>query len=91
MRLVDSCITQLQAQGPFRTCNESKEEEEARGAGETRFSNPEKMRDLQMVLHGYESSGVMSTGLQVCESLRVKPTKLQEGVAPPWRQPRGKS
>ena len=28
LRLVDSCITQLKAQGPARTCNESKEEEE---------------------------------------------------------------
>jgi len=28
LRLIDSCITQLMAQGPFRTCNESKEEEE---------------------------------------------------------------
>jgi len=28
LRLVDSCITQLKAQGPSRTCNESKEEEE---------------------------------------------------------------
>jgi len=26
LRLIDSCITQLKAQGPFRTCNESKEE-----------------------------------------------------------------
>jgi len=25
---LDSCITQLKAQGPSRTCNESKEEEE---------------------------------------------------------------
>ena len=28
MRLIDSCITQLKAQGPSRTCNVSKEEEE---------------------------------------------------------------
>ena len=28
LRLNDSCITQLKAQGPSRTCNESKEEEE---------------------------------------------------------------
>ena len=27
-RLIDSCITQLKAQGPSRTCNESKKEEE---------------------------------------------------------------
>ena len=30
---IDSCITQLKAQGPSRTCNESKEEEEAHRAG----------------------------------------------------------
>ena len=30
MKLIDSCITQRKAQGPSRTCNESKEEE---GAG----------------------------------------------------------
>jgi len=28
LRLLDSCITQLKAQGPSSTCNESKEEEE---------------------------------------------------------------
>ena len=28
LRLIDSCITQLKDQGPSRTCNESKEEEE---------------------------------------------------------------
>ena len=28
LRLIDSCISQLKAQGPSRTCNESKEEEE---------------------------------------------------------------
>ena len=28
LRLIDSYITQLKAQGPSRTCNESKEEEE---------------------------------------------------------------
>ena len=28
MQLIDSCITQLKAQGPSRTCNESKEEAE---------------------------------------------------------------
>ena len=31
LRLIDFCITQLKAQGPSRTCNESKEEEEASG------------------------------------------------------------
>jgi len=28
LRLTDSCITQLKAQGPSRTCNESEEDEE---------------------------------------------------------------
>jgi len=28
LRLIDSCITQLKAQGPARTLNESKEDEE---------------------------------------------------------------
>ena len=28
LRLIDSCITQLKAHGPYRTCNESKEEKE---------------------------------------------------------------
>ena len=28
LRLIDSCITHLDAQGPSRTCSESKEEEE---------------------------------------------------------------
>ena len=26
LRLIDSCITHLEAPGPFRTCNDSKEE-----------------------------------------------------------------
>ena len=37
LRLIDSCITQFKVQGPSRTCNESKEEEEEvenRGVGE---------------------------------------------------------
>ena len=29
LMLIDSCIPQLKAQGPSRTCSESKEEEEA--------------------------------------------------------------
>ena len=30
LRLIDSCITRLKAQGPSRTCNESEEEEKKR-------------------------------------------------------------
>jgi len=32
LRRIDSCISQLKAQGPSRTCNESKAEEEGLGA-----------------------------------------------------------
>ena len=36
MRLIDSCIAQLEAQGPSRTCDESKEEEEGQDANQAR-------------------------------------------------------
>jgi len=36
LRLIDSCITQLKAQGPSRTSNESKEEEEEEDARQSR-------------------------------------------------------
>jgi len=52
LRLIDSCITQLKAQGPSRTGNESKEEEEQevpvhpldRGAHEARVERPRRLR-----------------------------------------------
>ena len=42
LSLIDSCITQLEAQGPSRTCNGSteEEEEEAPGKHATRFRSP---------------------------------------------------
>ena len=38
LRLIDSCITQLKAEGPARTCNGSKEEEKKKGGPEVRGS-----------------------------------------------------
>ena len=39
LRPIDSCITQLEGQGPSRTCNESKEERrEGGGSGGSRGS-----------------------------------------------------
>jgi len=38
LRLIDSCITQLKAQGPSRTCNESNEEASVGGRGTTGFA-----------------------------------------------------
>jgi len=40
LRLIDSCITQLKAQGPSRTCNESKEEEVSRLVVDTDWPVP---------------------------------------------------
>ena len=40
LRLIDSCITQLQAPGPCRTCNESKEEEEGIPPPSSPFLHP---------------------------------------------------
>ena len=40
LRLIDSCITQLKAQGPSRTYKEIKEDEEALGGSGTRRSAP---------------------------------------------------
>ena len=34
LRRIDSCITQLKAQGPSRTCNEKKEEKEEETSSE---------------------------------------------------------
>ena len=45
-RLIDSCITQLKAQGPSRTCNESKEE------GNPSFSPPRQtLPEAQNLAH----------------------------------------
>ena len=39
LRLIDSCITQLKAQGPSRSCNESKEEDSGAICQETNLRN----------------------------------------------------
>ena len=48
---IDSCITQLKAQGPSRTCNESKEEEEvdaAAGRAHRDHQGQERFRVLKV-------------------------------------------
>jgi len=47
LRLTDSCITQLKAQGPSRTCNESKEEEEVARACRFRVKREQLKRLLR--------------------------------------------
>jgi len=46
LRLIDSCITQLKAQGPSRTCNESTEEEEEEEEPEARGAQGGAQRGL---------------------------------------------
>ena len=53
LRLIDSCITQLKAQGPSGACNESKEEKEA---SDFHFSG------IRISVPGFGVSGV---GIQV--------------------------
>jgi len=46
LRRIDLCVTQLKAQGPSRTCNESKEEEEEASApAETRHAESVILRE----------------------------------------------
>ena len=55
LRLIDSCITQLKAQGPSRTCNESEEdtrlgrEVELEGLDERNESEVESRAEEQVV------------------------------------------
>jgi len=62
LRLTDSCITQLKAQGPFRTCNESKEEEEGmRWCVHAKF-----VRTRQCVRHARHVCGTRVVSDTVC-------------------------
>ena len=62
-RLIDSCITQLEAQGASRTCNESQEEEGAR------FSS----RDTAWFMdHSFGPGGSKEEEEEVASGLRVQ-------------------
>ena len=50
LRLIDSCTTQLKAQGPSRTCNESKEEALAGGNAAGERSEPDEDSPPRAVL-----------------------------------------
>jgi len=57
LRLIDFCITQRKAQGPSRTCNESKEEEEE----EEEDSNVERTRCRPVIVESSSSSLLLSS------------------------------
>ena len=58
LRLIDSRITQLKAQGPSRTCNESKEEEEEEPVA-TRVGNTSHHEDFSSLTPRPSTSNVM--------------------------------
>jgi hypothetical protein len=66
LRLVDSCITQLNAEGPSRTCDESKEEEEVfrEGTRDTVLDNPLTTKRNTLIWYGLlpESRGLTVLG-----------------------------
>ena len=54
LRLTDSCITQLKAQGPARACNESKEEEKACSSASASSTRPQVVMWMKAAsLQGY--------------------------------------
>ena len=50
MRLIHACIAQLKAQGPSRTCNESKEEEEGEDRRDSKIAFPQQ-REFSFGVH----------------------------------------
>ena len=62
LRLIDSCIAQLKAQGPSRICNESKEEEErrtwAKGVLGVKSNTP--------ILVTYRRALILLVGIRLC-------------------------
>ena len=51
LRLIDFCITELKAQGPSRTCDESKEEEEEVGERDGGSEAGSYLRLIDFVYH----------------------------------------
>ena len=86
MRLIDSCITQLKVQGPSRTCNESKEEEEvnlAEQGDERALPDPEQL--LSRKVQRFRGGLVFKAGRLVYHSTLgsrvIKQTTCDEGAA----------
>ena len=89
LRLIDSCITQLKAQGCYRTCNESKEEEKkvrALTPNHRRKAHP-SMSDCPLCV-GRWFNAYPYFPFSLVERKTSSPTFP---TAPPWRQPIGKS
>ena len=85
-RLIDSCITQLKAQGPARTCNESKEEEaeEAEvGAGSTHEACRRASRRRPQVDPRLLATCERNDEVQVQVLLRLSNSRDFRGVDPP--------
>jgi len=73
LRLIDSCITQLKAQGPYRTCNESKEEKKLLEEDRSALLSAATHRDLNKVDMTKDISGDMTKeNLKSFKDLEVK-------------------
>jgi len=66
LRLIDSFITQLKAQGPSRTCNESKEEEEgSTRVTENTLSHTHSLSHTLSLTHKHTLSHTLSRSLSL--------------------------
>ena len=75
LRLIDSCITQLKAQGPSRTCNESKEEEEDKTV--TAGGGQDELFDAAFSNYFFFFFTLV-TGPRRCLSLKLSDTRVYE-------------
>ena len=75
LRLIDSCITQLNAQGPSRTCNESKKEEEDEVAipPQTLLSYSSRPPAQPRPLHTSSSSSLLLSSLELSDTQVYEP------------------
>ena len=81
LRLIDFCITQLKAQGPSRTCNESTEEGESLTGGVEPFLR----ENLSGVQRGLEMKELPRFGMEDLQGLVVfRGFLLVFGVSMGW-------
>jgi len=93
LRLTDSCTTQFKAQGPSRTCNESKEEAEVAGHAHLRADERGTIRQMRLApLHharfqhhrsasrvGFDSRGQATLETTLGQMAPPRSGRVQEG------------
>ena len=71
LRLIDSCITQLKAQGPSRTCNESKEKDLQRRTFPRSPGTPPAQRASE--IRSCPSSSLLLSSLELSDTTIYEP------------------